>query len=148
MITYINKTIFQLDSNIFTCVLCPVNKKGALTTELGLFFVKKYDNFRKLFNTASINNEFQNGNVVLVQPSLYEPPIVLFPLKEHWTKEIDLNLIETTLKRFQYQFKELGINELVISKTSLCSKTSNWKDVKLLLTKYLKDLPLNVLVCK
>lgn len=72
--------------------------------------------------------------------------ILLFPTKVHWRNPSKLEYIELGLKKFVDNWKKLGINSIAFPRLGCGNDNLNWNDVRPLMEKYLKDLPIDVYI--
>ena len=78
----------------------------------------------------------------------YEPDhwVVLFPTKEHWRNPSRREYIEAGLAKFCRTYAEKGITSVAFPKLGCGNGELNWSEVKPVMEKYLKDLPIDIYI--
>jgi len=122
-----------------------INCRGVMGTGLALEFRLRYP---KMYEDYKLRCE--KGLVRVGRPYLYnleKPYILNFPTKDHWKYPSKLEWIEEGLKYFADNYKSLNIKSIAFPKLGTDKGGLNWRDVKKLIEKYLKDVEIPVFIC-
>jgi len=78
----------------------------------------------------------------------YEPDhwLLQFPTKEHWRNPSKLEYIEKGLMAFVRKYADYNISSIAFPKLGCGNGELDWNEVKPLMEKYLKDLPIDVFI--
>ena len=140
--------IRYLDGDIFTSpaqtIVNTVNTVGVMGKGIALEFKKRYPAMFESYKSACEKNKLKIGRLML----FYEADhwILNFPTKEHWRSPSRLEYIEQGLIKFTNIYVEHGITSIAFPKLGCGNGELNWNDVKPLMEKYLKDLPLDIYI--
>lgn len=69
-----------------------------------------------------------------------------FPTKMHWRNPSKLEWIEAGLKKFASSYADVGIEEISFPRLGCGNGGLNWDDVRPLMERYLKPLPISVYI--
>jgi len=122
-----------------------VNCKGVMGKGLALEFKKRYPEMYEEYK-----RECEEGKLTIGTLHLYKGApdrwILNFPTKDHWRFKSKLEYIEDGLKYFCSKYKEWGIRSIVFSQLGCRQGGLNWSDVRPLMERYLKELPIEIVV--
>ncbi|ELR97587.1 macro domain-containing protein [Gloeocapsa sp. PCC 73106] len=144
MLEYRQTTVFNLNAQTIVNTVNCVGVMGAgLALEFKLRFPQMYAEYvsqcRKKGITVGKVNFYRNDD---------EPHIINFPTKNHWKYPSQLEWIETGLQDFAAKYQEWGITSIAFPRLGCDRGGLNWSQVKLLMEKYLSNLPqLTVYIC-
>ena len=141
MIAYIQGDIFESSAQV---LVNAVNTVGVMGAGIALSFKNRY---------PAMFNEYRSlcNKKLLVPGRLYlwrgaDKQVLLFPTKEHWRNPSKLEYIELGLKEFRRTWKQLGITSIALPKLGCGYGGLDWEKVKLLMEKYLSDLPIDIYI--
>jgi O-acetyl-ADP-ribose deacetylase (regulator of RNase III) len=80
---------------------------------------------------------------------LYRAPnhwILLFPTKENWRNPSKISYIEAGLQHFVLVYANKSINSIALPRLGCGNGGLAWEDVKPIMEKYLKPLPITVYI--
>lgn len=72
--------------------------------------------------------------------------VLLFPTKRHWRSPSKISDIEQGLEKFVQSFDKLGIESIAFPKLGCGNGGLDWEDVRPLMEKYLKNLPIHIYI--
>lgn len=143
MIQYIEGTVFNTPAKT---IVNTVNCKGVMGAGLALEFKLRYPLMYEDYVTKCNENKLMIG-----RPSLFkinENLLVLnFPTKNHWKDPSKLQYIEAGLAYFRENYHRVDIKAIAFPKLGTSNGGLDWKDVKVLMEKYLKDLDIDIYIC-
>ena len=141
MIEYIEGDIFESPAQV---IVNPTNTVGVMGKGLALSFKQRYPEMFKKYKAVCKNHLFSVGKLML----FYETDhwVLLFPTKEHWRGPSKLEYIEKGLLKFVQTYESKNITSIAFPKLGCGNGELDWADVKPLMEKYLKDLPIDVYV--
>lgn len=142
MITYVQGDLFKSNAQVLTNT---VNTVGVMGKGVALEFKKRFpvmfEDYKRLCET---------GGVKPGVPYLWENDevqILNFPTKRHWKNQSRLEDIEAGLQYLAQHYGEMGIQSLAMPPLGCGLGGLDWKDVRLLIEKYLREpLDLDVYV--
>ena len=140
--------IRYLDGDIFTSpaqtIVNTVNTVGVMGKGIALEFKKRYPSMFESYKSACEKNRLKTGSLML----FYEADhwVLNFPTKEHWRSPSRLEYIEQGLIKFTNIYVEYGITSIAFPKLGCGNGDLSWDDVKPLMEKYLKDLPIDIYI--
>lgn len=141
MIYYTRGDIFE--SNAQT-IVNPVNTAGVMGKGLALEFKNRYPQMYQGYRNLCNKKEFSVGNLLLCCESDYW--ILLFPTKEHWMNTSKIEYIEEGLATFCDKYEEWGITSIAFPKLGCGNGGLEWTEVRPLMEKYLKNLPIDIYI--
>lgn len=141
MITYIEGDIFSSPAQV---IVNTVNTVGVMGKGLALEFKNRYPKMFDSYKVACEKKKFQIGNLMLCHAP--DHLILLFPTKENWRNPSKLEYIEKGLYRFVQSYAERNISSIAFPKLGCGNGELNWEDVKPIMEKYLKNLPIDVYI--
>ena len=141
MIKYLEGDIFTSPAQV---IVNTVNTVGVMGKGIALSFKKAYPEMYKAYRNACEDNTFQMGKLMLWRE--IDHWILLFPTKENWRNPSKLEYIEQGLKKFVETYFEMGITSIAFPRLGCGNGGLDWNDVKALMEKYLKPLPIDVYI--
>ena len=141
MIRYIKGDIFASPAQVITNT---VNLEGVMGKGIALEFKKRYPKMFEAYKKRCDSGEFNIGNLLLYRE--YDKWILLFPTKNQWRRKSQLSYIEKGLQKFSDNWDKLGIDSIAFPALGCGNGGLDWNEVKPLMEKYLKPLPIDVLV--
>lgn len=141
MLTYIKGDIFNSPAQV---LVNTVNTVGVMGKGIALEFKKRYPEMFEKYKEVCEKKEFEIGNLMLWKKS--EKWILLFPTKKHWRSSSDISYIEKGLKKFVESYESLGIESIAFPKLGCGNGGLDWSDVKKLMERYLKNLPIDIYI--
>lgn len=121
-----------------------VNTVGVMGKGIASQFKNKYPEMFKEYRSLCNAGNFKIGELLL----FYEKDhwIMLFPTKKHWRNPSNLSYIEDGLKKFVEVYDGLNITSIAFPKLGCGNGGLDWNDVRPLMEKYLKPLPIDVYI--
>lgn len=141
MIEYIEGDIFTSPAQV---IVNAVNTVGVMGKGIALEFKKRYPQMFEVYKNACEKRKFTIGKLMLISAS--DHMILLFPTKENWRYPSKLSYIEQGLKRFSDKYAERGITSIAFPKLGCGNGELSWDDVKPLMERYLKSLPIDIYI--
>lgn len=141
MIKYLEGDIFTSPAQV---IVNTVNTVGVMGKGIALSFKKAYPEMYKAYREACEDNTFHMGKLMLWRE--VDHWILLFPTKENWRNPSKLEYIEQGLKKFVETYFEMGITSIAFPRLGCGNGGLDWNDVKALMEKYLKPLPIDVYI--
>ncbi len=141
MIEYIDGDLF--DSPAQT-IVNTVNTVGVMGKGLALAFKERYPEMFNSYRKMCEKHKLQIGKLML-----YPAPdhlILLFPTKENWRNPSKIEYIEKGLVKFVGNYAEHNITSIAFPKLGCGNGELDWNDVKPVMEKYLKHLPIDVYI--
>ena len=141
MIEYIEGDILDSPAQV---IVNTVNTVGVMGKGLALEFKKRYPKMFDKYKIACEKHQFTIGKLML----FYEADhwLLLFPTKESWRNPSRLEYIESGLNKFVQKYAEKNITSIAFPRLGCGNGELKWSDVKPLMEKYLKDLPIDVYI--
>ena len=141
MIEYIEGDIFYILSQVIVNTL---NTVGVMGKGLALSFKQRYPEMFERYKTACEKHLLTVGKLML----FYEPDhwLLLFPTKENWRNPSKLEYIEKGLMKFVQIYAEKNITSIAFPRLGCGNGELDWNDVKPLMERYLKKLPIDVYI--
>lgn len=141
MLEYIEGDIFKSPAQV---IVNPVNTVGVMGKGLALSFKQRYPDMFEFYRTICEKKQFTIGKLML----WYAPDhwILLFPTKENWRHPSKIEYIEKGLDRFVKTYAEKNITSIAFPKLGCGNGELNWDDVRPLMEKYLKNLPIEIYI--
>lgn len=141
MIKYLKGDIFKSPAQV---IVNTVNTVGVMGKGIALSFKQAYPQMFNAYREACEKKTFQMGNLMLWRE--VDHWILLFPTKENWRNPSKLEYIELGLKKFVKKYFSMGITSIAFPRLGCGNGGLNWKAVKPLMERYLKDLPIDVYI--
>ena len=141
MIEYIEGDIFESPAQV---IVNTVNTVGVMGKGLALSFKQRYPEMFERYKTACEKHLLTVGKLML----FYEPDhwLLLFPTKENWRNPSKLEYIEKGLMKFVQTYAEKNITSVAFPRLGCGNGELDWKDVRPLMERYLKKLPIDVYI--
>lgn len=141
MIKYIEGDLFSSPAQVITNT---VNTVGVMGKGLALSFKQLYPEMFEFYQEICEKKELDIGKLILWRA--VDHWLLQFPTKKHWRNDSKLEYIEAGLKKFVDIYDKEGITSVAFPCLGCGNGGLNWKDVKLLMEKYLSPLPIDVYV--
>ena len=141
MIEYIEGDIFESPAQV---IVNTVNTVGVMGKGLALSFKQRYPQMFEKYRAACEKHLLTIGKLML----FYETDhwLLLFPTKEHWRNPSKLEYIEKGLMKFVQTYAEKSITSIAFPRLGCGNGELDWTDVKPLMERYLKELPIDVYI--
>lgn len=141
MLTYIEGDLFCSPAQV---LVNTVNTVGVMGKGIALEFKKRYPEMFETYKKQCDKHNLTIGRLML----WYAPDhwILQFPTKEHWRNPSKLEYIEKGLMAFVRKYADYNIASIAFPKLGCGNGELNWTDVKAVMEKYLKDLPIDVYI--
>lgn len=141
MIEYIEGDIFESPAKV---IVNTVNTVGVMGKGIALSFKKRYPEMFERYKSVCEEGLLTTGKLMLFYETDYW--VLLFPTKEHWRNPSRLEYIEAGLKKFVETYAEKGITSIAFPRLGCGNGELNWDDVKPIMEKYLKKLPIPIYI--
>ncbi len=141
MLKYVEGDLFSSPAQV---LVNTVNTVGVMGKGIALEFKKRYPGMFKQYKELCDKHKLVMGKLMI----WYEPDhwLLLFPTKEHWRNPSKLEYIEKGLMTFARKYADYNISSIAFPKLGCGNGELDWNDVKSLMEKYLKDLPIEVFI--
>lgn len=141
MIKYLEGDLFKSPAQV---IVNTVNTVGVMGKGIALEFKNRYPEMFEQYREYCDKKKLQVGKLMI----WYAPDhwILLFPTKEHWRYPSKLRYIEQGLDKFVRTYAEKHIVSIAFPRLGCGNGELNWDDVKQLMEKYLKPLPIDVYI--
>jgi O-acetyl-ADP-ribose deacetylase (regulator of RNase III) len=141
MIEYIEGDIFESPAQV---IVNTVNTVGVMGKGLALSFKQRYPQMFEKYKIACEKHLLTIGKLML----FYEADhwLLMFPTKENWRNPSRLEYIEKGLMKFVQTYAEKNITSIAFPRLGCGNGELNWADVKPLMERYLKKLPIDVYI--
>ncbi|MCK9444106.1 MAG: macro domain-containing protein [Tissierellaceae bacterium] len=141
MLTYIRGDLFSSPAQV---LVNTVNTVGVMGKGIALEFKKRYPEMFNLYQSKCDDKSFGIGKLLLWKKD--EKWILLFPTKKHWRSPSKIADIEQGLEKFVQSYEKLGIESIAFPKLGCGNGGLDWEEVRPLMEKYLKNLPIHVYI--
>ena len=141
MLKYVEGDLFSSPAQV---LVNTVNTVGVMGKGIALEFKKRYPEMFLQYKEQCDKHKLVIGKLML----WYEPDhwLLQFPTKEHWRNPSKLEYIEKGLMAFVRKYADYNISSIAFPKLGCGNGELDWNDVKPLMEKYLKDLPIDVYI--
>lgn len=141
MIQYVEGNIFDSPAQV---IVNTVNTVGVMGKGLALSFKQRYPDMFERYKKACEKRQLAIGKLML----FYEPDhwLLLFPTKENWRNPSKLEYIEKGLLKFVDTYADKNIVSIAFPRLGCGNGELDWNDVRPLMEKYLKPLPIDVYI--
>ena len=141
MIEYIEGDIFESPAQV---IVNTVNTVGVMGKGLALSFKQRYPEMFERYKSVCEKHLLTVGKLML----FYEADhwLLLFPTKENWRNPSKLEYIEKGLMKFVQTYAEKNITSIAFPRLGCGNGELDWNDVKPLMERYLKKLPIDVYI--
>lgn len=141
MIEYIEGNIFDSPAQV---IVNAVNTVGVMGKGIALEFKKRYPQMFEKYKIACEKRQLTIGKLMLI--SAPDHMLLMFPTKENWRYPSKLSYIEQGLKHFCDIYAQRGITSIAFPKLGCGNGDLDWADVRPLMEKYLKNLPIDIYI--
>lgn len=141
MIYYVEGNIFDSPAQV---IVNAVNTVGVMGKGIALSFKQRYPEMFQKYKAACEKHLFTIGKLMLLHET--DHWLLLFPTKEDWRNPSKLEYIEKGLMKFVSSYAEKGIHSIAFPRLGCGNGGLNWNDVKPVMEKYLKPLPIDVYI--
>jgi O-acetyl-ADP-ribose deacetylase (regulator of RNase III) len=142
MITYVRTNIFESNAQV---LVNTVNTVGVMGKGLAKEFKRLYPEMFKQYQKFCEEGQLRVGKLQLCKTS--NKWILNFPTKANWRHPSKLEYIEQGLQKFVDNYERLGIKSIAFPMLGCGNGGLSWEDeVKPLMERYLKDLPIEVFI--
>lgn len=141
MIEYVEGNIFDSPAQV---IVNTVNTVGVMGKGIALEFKNRYPQMFEKYKIACEKRLLTIGKLMLI--SAPDHMLLLFPTKENWRFPSKLSYIEQGLKRFCDNYAQRGITSIAFPKLGCGNGDLDWNDVRPLMEKYLKNLPIDIYI--
>jgi O-acetyl-ADP-ribose deacetylase (regulator of RNase III) len=145
MIEYITGDLLKADTE---ALVNTVNTVGVMGKGIALQFKEEFQQNNKEYKTACKAGRLKPGVLLSVWDNslhLGRKLIINFPTKVHWRQPSRYEYIEEGLKTLRLLILETGIKSIAVPPLGCGNGGLEWDRVKILMEKYLGDLPAKVL---
>lgn len=141
MIEYIEGDIFDSPAQV---IVNTVNTVGVMGKGLALSFKQRYPQMFERYKIACEKHQLTIGKLML----FYEPDhwLLLFPTKENWRNPSKLEYLEKGLMKFVNTYTDKNISSIAFPKLGCGNGELNWDEVRPIMEKYLKPLPIDIYI--
>lgn len=141
MIQYLNGDLFASPARV---IVNTVNTDGVMGKGIALEFKKRYTEMFELYKKACDSQSLKIGKLLLWYG--VDHWVLSFPTKEHWRGNSKIEYIEKGLETFKNKYRYYNISSIAFPKLGCGNGGLDWEDVKPVMEKHLKDLPIDVYV--
>ena len=142
MITYVRTNIFESRADV---LVNTVNTVGVMGKGLAKEFKRIYPDMFKTYQKFCENGTLTVGKLQVYKTS--NKWILNFPTKANWRSPSKLEYVEQGLQKFVEHYERLGIKSIAFPMLGCGNGGLSWEDeVKPLMEKYLKPLPINTFI--
>lgn len=141
MIEYIEGNIFDSPAQV---IVNTVNTVGVMGKGIALEFKKRYPQMFEKYKIACEKRQLTIGKLMLIPAP--DHMLLMFPTKENWRYPSKLSYIEQGLKHFCDIYAQRGITSIAFPKLGCGNGDLDWADVRPLMEKYLKNLPIDIYI--
>lgn len=141
MIEYVEGNIFDSPAQV---IVNTVNTVGVMGKGIALEFKKRYPEMFERYKIACEKRILTIGKLMFI--SAPDHMLLLFPTKENWRYPSKLSYIEKGLKQFCDNYAQRGITSIAFPKLGCGNGELDWEEVRPLMEKYLKNLPIDVYI--
>ncbi len=141
MITYVRTDIFESNAQV---LVNTVNTVGVMGKGLAKEFKRLYPEMFEAYQ-----HYCEKGQLTIGKLQIYRTPnkwILNFPTKKSWRYPSKIEYIEAGLKKFVGNYEKLGIQSISFPMLGCGNGGLDWQEVKPLMERYLKNLPIDVYV--
>ena len=140
--------IKHIDGNIFNSkcqtLVNTVNCVGVMGKGLAKEYKNLYPDMFKSYQKYCETKDLDIGKLQLFKSN--NKWILNFPTKKDWRKPSKLEYIEKGLEKFILHYNRLNISSIAFPMLGCGNGGLNWEDVKPVMEKYLKNLPIQVFI--
>lgn len=141
MLKYVEGDIFYSPAQV---LVNTVNTVGVMGKGLALSFKRRYPEMFERYRKICDEHKLTIGKLFIWYGQ--DHWVLNFPTKENWRNPSKLSYIENGLKTFCRIYANYNITSIAFPKLGCGNGDLKWDDVKPLMEKYLKDLPIDVYI--
>jgi O-acetyl-ADP-ribose deacetylase (regulator of RNase III) len=141
MLKYVTTNIFESPAQT---LVNTVNTVGVMGKGIAADFKRRYPEMFRAYKGFCAKGQFDVGMLYLHRTA--HKWVLNFPTKEHWRKPSKLEWIELGLKKFVDTYTAQGITSVSFPQLGCGNGGLAWDEVRLLMERYLLDLPIPVYV--
>lgn len=143
-ITYVDYSLFDSDAQV---LVNTVNTVGVMGKGIAKEFKKRYPEMFEKYKALCEKGKFDIGNLWPYNIPDSDRLILNFPTKRHWRSRSKTEYIESGLEKFARTYEDKGITSISFPMLGSSNGGLDWEtQVKPLMEKHLKDLPIEVRV--
>lgn len=141
MIEYIEGNIFESPAQV---IVNTVNTVGVMGKGLALSFKQRYPDMFNRYKIACEKHQLTIGKLML----FYEEDhwLLMFPTKENWRNPSKIEYIEKGLMKFVSTYADKNITSIAFPRLGCGNGELDWNEVKPLMERYLKKLPIDIYI--
>lgn len=125
------------------CVVNTVNTVGVMGKGVALECKKRYPAMFEVYKRLCEQHKIAIG--VLYIWTCPDKRVLLFPTKKHWRNPSKLEYLEKGLDSFKRNYKKMGLKSIAFPKLGCNCGGLDWESqVRPLMEKYLKDIPIDI----
>lgn len=145
MIKYIKGNLLQAETE---ALVNTVNTMGIMGKGIALQFKERYPINFKVYTQACKKGDIDVGKLLVVKEHTLEGEklIINFPTKIEWFKKSQYSYIEDGLKDLLNVIEKYHIKSIALPPLGCGNGGLNWEKVKIMIEKYLHNLPIEILV--
>lgn len=132
-----------LDSKAQT-IVNTVNTVGVMGKGIAADFKKKFPDMYKDYKRHCDSGKFSAGTSWLWKGN--DQWVLNFATKKHWRNPSKIDYLQSGLLEFRENFEDWGIREIAFPRLGCGNGGLNWDDVRPLMIKHLRDLPITVYI--
>lgn len=141
MITYVKGDMFESPAQI---LVNTVNTVGVMGKGVALEFKNRYPDMFLAYKKLCEDKKLTIGSLFLWKKS--EKWVMLFPTKVHWRNPSKIEYVEKGLMKFRDNWDRLGADSIAFPRLGCGNGNLNWEEVRPLMEKYLKDIPMQIYI--
>lgn len=142
MLMYIQQDIFKSPAQV---IVNTVNTVGVMGKGIAKRYKEIYPDMYKQYQKFCEQHLLDIGKLWIYKSDTKW--ILNFPTKKHWRQPSKIEYVEQGLKKFVETYEEKGITSVSFPQLGCGNGGLDWeKEVRPLMEKYLKDLPIDVFV--
>lgn len=141
MFEFIEGNIFDSPAQV---IVNTVNTVGVMGKGIALEFKKRYPDMFVAYRSVCEKHQLTIGKLMLWRAP--DHWVLMFPTKENWRNPSKLEYIEQGLFKFTSTYAEKNISSIAFPKLGCGNGELDWNNVKPLMEKYLKPLPIDVYI--
>lgn len=141
MIRYVKGDMFKSPAKI---LVNAVNTVGVMGKGVALEFKKQYPEMFYRYKQLCEEKQLDIGKLFLWRKE--KKWVLLFPTKKHWRNPSKIEYIESGLKKLVENWDELGADSIAFPRLGCGNGGLDWDDVRPLMEKYLKNVPLQIYI--
>ena len=142
MLMYVQQDIFKSPAQV---IVNTVNTVGVMGKGIAKRYKEVYPDMYKQYQKFCEQHLLDIGKLWIYKSDTKW--ILNFPTKKHWRQPSKIEYVEQGLKKFVETYEEKGITSVSFPQLGCGNGGLNWeKEVRPLMEKYLKDLPIDVFV--